>query len=69
MDNDPGRFCKPDEIWVCRHCGKHVEHDRYKFDDESCMLNAIAIKESLCVYKDDDKNQRVTEVKHEHPMS
>lgn len=63
MTSDKDRFCSDDEQWVCAHCGKHVDNDRYLFDDESCMLNAIKVKKADCFYKDDDVNQRVVEVR------
>lgn len=66
--DEPNRFCTKEESWVCPHCGKHVDYDRYNFYDESCMLNAVKVKKKLLVYKDDDENQRVVEVIHEHPI-
>ena len=62
MTSDKDRYCAKHEIWVCPHCGKHVECDRFFFDDESCMINAIKVKEADCTYKDDNKNMRVIAV-------
>lgn len=58
-----GRYCNKDELWVCPICGKHVEHDRFAFDDESCMLNARVFDKDKLVYKDDNQNMRVIAVK------
>lgn len=63
MTKDEDRYCGLDEIWVCAACGKHVENDRFMFSDESCMLNAVKCKKENCVYKDNNPNMRVIEVK------
>lgn len=63
MTTDENRYCDLDEIWVCAHCGKHVENDRYRFGDESCMLNAIKVKKIDCIYKDDNPDFRVVEIR------
>lgn len=63
MTEERDRYCTKDEIWVCAHCGKHVECDRYLFNDESCMLNAIKVKKIDCIYKDDNPDMRVVEVR------
>ena len=62
METDPARLCAKDELWVCPHCGKHVEGDRYIFDDESCMINAIKVKKSACTFEDDNPDKRIIKV-------
>lgn len=56
------RYCEADELWLCPHCGRHVDYDRYDFDDESCMLNAVKAKRTDCTYQDDDVNKRIIAV-------
>lgn len=63
MTEERDRYCTEDEIWVCAHCGKHVECDRYLFGDESCMLNAIKVKKIDCIYKDGNPSMRVVEIR------
>lgn len=62
MTSDKDRYCDEDELWVCVHCGKHVDHDRFDFDDESCMLNAAKVKKKFCHYQNDNPNERIIKV-------
>ena len=62
-EKDPTRFCNEDEQWVCIHCGKHVDNDRYDFADASCMLNAIKVDKDCCEYADEKGEGPVTRIK------
>ena len=59
---DDDRYCADDEQWVCMACGKHVEKDKYEFDDVSCMLNSAKFKKSECKYEDDDPSKLVVKI-------
>lgn len=59
------RYCNDDELWVCSACGKHVEHDRYGFKDVACMLNSFKVKKDRVIYKDNNPDMMVVEIKIE----
>jgi len=40
-----------DTVWVCTKCGRWSK-TRTSFDDESCYVNAIKVKKSLCEFSE-----------------